>query len=302
MKTRGERDIAKTEAPAMDATTRPPARIRRPGHLALRVPDVSAAVDFYTRVVRLSLTEEADGVGYLRSRFEHHCLELHPSDRAGVLHFGWETDSDEDTHTLRAMLVTQGIVVRDAPPEPGRRGVAFQFQDNLGMWNEVYRATERLALLLPDGPLPALRQAHFTRMSPDPDADLAFFRSVGFRISDWVPGVQAFLRCGHEHHNVGFLKFDRPMLHHHAYDVGSWDGIKAVCDWATLQGVAVEAGPVRHAAGNNIAVYVRDPNALRVEFFCEMEMIDDDEDHDERRQPVIFDLWHQSPPPPGFRD
>ncbi|MGQ0550164.1 MAG: VOC family protein, partial [Armatimonadota bacterium] len=120
-------------------------RIRRPGHVALRVPDVPAAIDFYTRVVRLSLTEEAAGVAYLRSCFEHHCLELHPSDRAGVLHFGWETDSDDDTEALRATLVAQAVVVRDVAPEPGRRGAAFQFQDSLGMWNEVYRGMDRLA-------------------------------------------------------------------------------------------------------------------------------------------------------------
>ncbi len=281
---------------------RPPRRIRRPGHLALRTPDVARAADFYTRVIRLAVTEEAGGVAYLRSRFEHHCLELHPGDRAGILHFGWETDGDEDTEALHAMLAHQGVVVRDAPPEPGRAGLAFQFQDSLGMWNEVYRAMDRLAVLVSDGPFPTLRQAHFTRMSPDPDADLAFFRSVGFRVSDWVPATQAFVRCRPEHHNLGFLKFERAMLHHHAYDVGTWDGIKTILDWVMAQGARVEVGPVRHAAGNNIAVYVRDPDAVRVELFCEMEAIDDDEDHDTRRQPVVFDLWHQSPPPPGFRD
>lgn len=281
---------------------RPPVRIRRPGHLALRVPDARKAADFYTGVIRLAITEEAAGVIYLRSRFEHHCLELHPSDRAGVLHLGWETDSDQETLGLRALLTDRGAVTREAPLEPGRRGVAFQFQDSLGMWNEVYRAMDRLPLLVPDGPLPAQRLAHFTRMSPDPDADLAFFRSIGFRVSDRVPGLQAFLRCRPEHHALGFLKHDQPMLHHHAYDVGSWDGIKSVLDWAALRGVPVEVGPVRHAPGNNISVYLRDPNAVRVEFFCEMELIEDDEDHDGRRQPLVFDLWRQSPPPPGFRE
>jgi catechol 2,3-dioxygenase-like lactoylglutathione lyase family enzyme len=282
--------------------SRPPRRIRRPGHLALRTPDVPRAADFYTRVVGLVRTAESDGVVFLRSRFEHHCLELHPAAAAGVDHLAWETDSDEDTEALRATLQRQGTTLRASPPEPGRLGVAFQFQDSLGMWNEVYRASERLPALVPDGPRPPLRQAHFTRMSPDPDRDMMFFRALGFRVSDWVPGVQAFVRCAPEHHHLGFLKYERAMLHHHAYDVGSWDGVKAVLDWAATQGWRIEVGPVRHAAGNNIAVYLRDPDAVRVEFYCEMELIDDDEDHDERRQPVVFDLWHQSPPPPGFRD
>ncbi len=286
---------------------RPPRRIRRPGHLAMAVSDVGRAADFYTRVIGLAEVERAGGIVYLRSQFEHHCLELHPlfdpaAPRAAPLHLGWETDSDEDTEALRTVLTRSGIPLRSAPAEPGRLGVAFQFQDVLGMWNEVYRTMQRLAVIVPGAAAPLLRQAHFTRMSPDPDADLAFFRAIGFRVSDWVPGVQSFLRCAGEHHNVGFLKFDQPVLHHHAYDVGSWDAIKTVLDRVALQGWKVEAGPVRHAAGNNIAVYVRDPDAVRVEFFCEMEAFEDDEDHDTRRQPVVFDLWHQSPPPQGFRD
>lgn len=286
---------------------RPPRRIRRPGHLALAVPDVGRAVDFYTRVVGLVEVERVGAIVYLRAQFEHHSLELHPLfdrtvGRAEPLHLGWETDSDDDTEALRMVLRRAGVPIREPDAEPGRLGTAFHFRDSLGMWNEVYRAMDRVAAFVARGPAPALRQAHFTRMSPDPDADLAFFQAIGFRISDWVPGVQSFLRCAPEHHNVGFLKFDRPLLHHHAYDVGSWDGIKAVLDRVIAQGWKVEVGPVRHAAGNNIAVYVRDPDAVRVEFFCEMEQIGGDEDHQTRRQPVVFDLWRQSPPPAGFRD
>jgi catechol 2,3-dioxygenase-like lactoylglutathione lyase family enzyme len=282
-------------------TARAPRRIKRLGHIALRTPDVPRAEDFYTRVVGLVRTDVDDGVVYLRSRFEHHCLALHRAHAAGADHFGWETDGDLETEALRAALAARGVTVAEAPAEPGRRGLAFRFQDSLGMWNEVYGTSQRLAALVPEAGA-GLRLAHVTRMTPDPDRDQAFFRAAGFRMSDWVPGVQAFLRCAPEHHSVGFLKFERPMLHHHAFDVGSWDAIKTVLDRATQQRWKVDAGPVRHAAGNNIAVYIRDPDGVRVEFFCEMEAIDDDDDHDDRRQPVIFDLWHQSAPPPGFRD
>lgn len=286
----------------MTGTPRPPCRIRRPGHLALDVPDLPRALDFYTRIVRLTVAQEADGAVYLRAGFGHHCLALHRAGAAGVRHLGWETDSDEATAALRAALERHAVPTRDAAPAPGRRGLAFQFQDPEGMWHEVYRAMDRLPALVPQGPIPPLRLGHFTRVTPDPDAALAFFRAVGFRVSDWLPGAQAFLRCAPEHHNLGLLKFQRAQLHHHAYDVGDWNGIKFVLDWTARQEWPVESGPVRHAAGNNIAVYVRDPNGVRVEFFCEMEAIPDDEDHDGRRQPLIFDLWRRQPPPPGFRD
>lgn len=281
---------------------RPPTRVRHPGHLALDVPDLPRTLDFYTRVIGLTVVEQVEDVAYLRTQFEHHCLVLHQASAPGVRHFGWETESDEETDAFRSFLKQRDVSIREAPPEPGRRGTAFQFQDPLGFWHEVYRAQDRLPVLVPQGPAPVLRLGHFTHATPDPDAALAFFRSVGFRVSDWVPGNQAFLRCSPDHHNLAYLKFERTLLHHHAYQVPDWGAIKGMLDRMALHRWPVEAGPVRHAAGNNIAVYVRDPNALRVEFYCEMERIEDDEDHDTRRQPVMFDLWHQKPPPPGFRD
>lgn len=219
-----------------------------------------------------------------------------------MAHLAWETDSDAETEALQDALRRLGVPLREAPPEPGRAGAAFQFRDAGGMWNEVYRSMERQPVTVAPGPMPVMRLGHFTRMSADVDAEVAFFRAAGFRVSDWVPGVQGFLRCNQEHHNLGLLGFERAMLHHHAFDVGDWGGIKMVLDWLCRQGWPVEVGPVRHAAGNNVALYIRDPNAVRVEFFCELEQIPDDEDHVERRQPIVFDRWQQKPPPPGFRD
>lgn len=281
---------------------RAPRRIQRPGHLALTVPDVERAVDFYTRALRMRVVERQDGVVYLSPGFPHHYLELHPGSPPGVHHFAWETDSDEETEALRRELAAQGIPVEEAPPEPGRKGLAFRFLDSTGMWNEVYRGMERLPVMVSGASYPVLRLGHFTRMTTDPDRDLEFFRRLGFRVSDWLPGTQAFLRCRPEHHNVGFLKYHREQLHHHAYDVGDWNALKAVLDTLAAEGIPAECGPLRHAAGNNICVYVRDPFGIRVEFFCEMEPIEDDEDHLERRQPFVFDLWHQTGPPEGFRD
>lgn len=290
----------------MAVPLRPPCRVRRPGHVAMTVPDPRASADFYTQVLHLTLVEEVDRVLYLRSRFEHHCLELHPavaSEPPAVRHTGWETDSDEATEAYRGFLQRQGVAVRDAPAEPGRRGLAFQFQDSMGLWHEVYRAMDRLAVLVTPSPFPILRQAHFAYNSPDVDRELAFFRSIGFRVSDWVPGVQGSLRCTPDHHNISLFKYERRAgLHHQGFDAGDWQHLKAVLDGMAHQKVPVEVGPVRHAVGNNISIYFLDPNRFRVEVYCEMEQIEDDEDHDTRRQPLIFDLWQHKTVPPGFRE
>lgn len=281
---------------------RPPLRIRRPGHVALNVPDLGRSIDYYTRVLGLRVVDDMDGVAYLRSRFEHHCLELHRGEEAAVRHTGWETDSDEQTEALRGYLETLEVPIRDATDEPGRRGLVFQFQDTNGLWHEVYRSMDRLPVLVTNGPFPTLRQAHFAYNTPDVDRELAFFRRIGFRVSDWLPETQGSLRCTPDHHSISLFKFERGGLHHQGFDIGDWDSLKVLLDWMAAQDAPAEVGPVRHATGNNISIYIRDPDRFRVEIFCEMEQIEDDEDHDTRRQPHVFDLWQQKPPPPGFRE
>lgn len=277
-------------------------RIRRPGHLALAVVDLERAVDFYTRVVRMVVSERSEGCVYLRTQWEHHSLDLRAAAAPGVRHLGWETWSDAETQALRAHLAAAGVALREAPDEPGRLGEAFEFQDAGGMWNQVYRTMERMAALVCDAAFPRLTLGHFTRLSADPDGELNFFRQAGFRVSDWLPGRQAFLRCNDEHHNLGLLGFTQNRLHHHAYEVADWEAVRRVLDGVTQAGWPVEVGPVRHAPANNVTVYIRDPDAFRVEFYCEMEHLPDDDDHDRRRQPLVFDLWHGGKPPEGFRD
>jgi catechol 2,3-dioxygenase-like lactoylglutathione lyase family enzyme len=153
-----------------------------------------------------------------------------------------------------------------------------------------------------NGPFPILRQAHFAYNSPDVDRDLAFFRAVGFRVSDWTPGRQGCLRCLPEHHNLSLFHHTSPRFHHQGFDIGSWEHLKRILDWMAAQEYAIEVGPVRHALGNNISIYLVDPDRFRIELFCEMEQIPDDEDHETRRQPPLFDLWRRQPVPEGFRE
>jgi catechol 2,3-dioxygenase len=84
--------------------------------------------------------------------------------------------------------------------------------------------------------------------------------------------------------------------------VGDWGQIKLVLDALCRRQVVPDVGPVRHGPGNNIAVYVRDPAGFRIEFYCEMEQIEDDEDHERTYHPPTMNLWLRQPAPPGFHD
>lgn len=258
-----------------------PRWIKRIGHVGLGVPDVERSLDFYTRAANLVLTERGeDGSAYLRCQAEHHCLSLHPAPEPHLDHVGWETLSDEDTEVLAGRLRRAGVAVTEAPPEPGRLGAAYRFRDPEGRRVEVYRASQRVAGIVSPGPFTLKRLAHVTLASRDLAAIERFYRGpLDFRLSDRRPGRGTWLRCNPDHHGVGILAEPRGLIDHHAYEVADWDAIKQICDWMYRQGFPLEAGPMRHGPGNNVNVYVCDPDGLKIEFYCEMELIEDDEDH-----------------------
>ncbi len=270
------------------------------GHVALGVRDVERALDFYVRDANLLLVDRGrDGTAYLRCQAEHCSLELHPSPESGLDHLGFETGSDEDTDAFRRRLEQHRVPVIDAPPEPGRLGRAFRFRDPLGIWVEVYRAMERLPNIVSPGPFTVNRLGHVTVLTPDLEEAERFYREVaGFRLSDKRRGHGAWLRCNPDHHTLAFLTADRTVIDHHAYEIPDWNELKKVCDWTYRQGFPLEAGPMRHGPGNNVNVYIKDPDGLKIEFYAEMEQITDNEDHlrNHPRSGALYgNLWQFKP-------
>lgn len=284
----------------MDDALRPPRLIERLGHLAIGVADLARSVDFYTRACNLRLVENEKGVAYLRSRYEHHCLVLRQSPTPGLQHLGFETLDDGATERLRSELLRRGVPVRESEREPARVGLSFEFQDPDGTWVEVYRTMQRLAGIVSQGPFDLVKLGHFNLGTPHVEAQTEFYHSIGFRVSDRHERG-TFLRCNADHHGLAFIRGGRPALRHHAYELSGWDQVKLLLDWMFHQGVAPTAGPHRHGPGNNIAVYVRDPDGFHIEFYCEMEQIDDDEDH-AREYLRFWNLWLRQGPPPGYND
>lgn len=278
---------------------KPPRRIKNVGYVALNVTDLARALDFYSRCCNLVPVYEESGYALLRSKYEHHCVALYSSNASSLRHIGFETNEDSATEQLKYDLQKMNVPIREAESIPGRLGLAFQFQDPEGNWVEVYKCLSRLPGIVSQGAFNIERLGHFTMLSKDIMRLCEFYRQIGFRISDRSPrGV--FTRCGTDHHGLAFLPSDRSTLHHHAFDLGDWEQIKLLLDWMFKHGVVPEAGPGRHGPGNNIAVYIRDPDGFRVEFYCEMEQIYDDEDH-ERDYPVkMFNLWLRKPAPESF--
>lgn len=129
-----------------------------------------------------------------------------------------------------------------------------------------------------------------------------FVEGLGFKVSDVIPDMGAFLRCSTDHHNVLVMRAPVSFLHHTSWQV---DDIDEVGRGATAMLGADPSRHVwglgRHYAGSNFFWYLKDPAGNFSEYYSDMDYIPDDQ----LWTPEILEgakgyfSWGP-PPPPSF--
>ena len=100
--------------------------------------------------------------------------------------------------------------------------------------------------------------------------------ALGYRPSDIVRNddgaVSAcFLRCDREHHALALFAASSARFDHQCYETSCWNDIRDWGDHAAAQRTEIEWGAARHGAGNNLFIFIRDPDGIPVEFSAELE-------------------------------
>jgi catechol 2,3-dioxygenase-like lactoylglutathione lyase family enzyme len=141
---------------------------------------------------------------------------------------------------------------------------------------------------------------HVVVGSTDQQASQRFFQQgLGFKVSDTVPGLAAFMRCSTDHHNVLIQQAPVTFLHHTSWQV---DDVDEVGRGASAMLAADPSRHVwglgRHHVGSNFFWYLRDPAGNFSEYYSDLDCIVDDA----LWQPGVWEgargLYNWGPPPP----
>jgi len=122
---------------------------------------------------------------------------------------------------------------------------------------------------------------HLTFASLDVERFQSFYvDKLGFALSDRVEHADGtlatcFTRSNHEHHTIACFKSNRVGIDHHSYEAGEWDTIRDWCDHFAGRDVQLMWGPGRHGPGNNLFVFIEDPDGNWIEVSAELEVIHD---------------------------
>lgn len=125
---------------------------------------------------------------------------------------------------------------------------------------------------------PPRRLGHLVIGSPDfaGTRDL-LVDGLGLRVSDQLDGVIAFLRCSTDHHNVAVVSSPVPMLQHYSWECDDVDHVGHTATSLLRTDPDRQAwGFGRHYVGSNYFWYLRDPSGSFIEFYSDMDVIDDE--------------------------
>jgi catechol 2,3-dioxygenase-like lactoylglutathione lyase family enzyme len=164
----------------------------------------------------------------------------------------------------------------------------------------VERANNRASVLSRTSAVRPRKLGHVVIGSVDQAATQQFFtEGIGFKTSDVVPDLAAFMRCSTDHHNVLVQQAPVNFLHHTSWQVDDVDDVGRGAMAMLAEHPERHAwGLGRHHIGSNFFWYLKDPAGNFSEYYSDMDCIVDDQ----LWTPGVFEgakaLYDWGPPPP----
>lgn len=281
-------------------------------NIALAVPDLDETEQFYLdRWGLASVNGEGDSQRrYLRALTSaHHGLSLEQAaagtDRGELVHVSFDVATRDDLDAaVEEAVAAGGRVEREPGPAigPGHEFSAAVRDPDGNTVQLVYgtRVTEeshRARIVSPR------KLGHVVLNTPQRATLERFYATLGLRVSDRTARGMSFLRCNRDHHSLALVDSERTGIQHVAFDVVDMDSVMTALGALTREGTACVWGPGRHGPGHNIFTYYADPAGIFIEYYAELEQVD--EELDGPLEATFWgeewkgDTWGYAGPPPS---
>ncbi len=147
---------------------------------------------------------------------------------------------------------------------------------------------------------PARKLGHAVLGTTDLAVTRAFFLDgLGFKVSDSMKDIGAFIRCSTDHHDVLVLQAPVGFLHHTSWEVDDIDevgrGAAAMLEDHPERHIW---GLGRHHAGSDFFWYLKDPAGNFSEYYSDVDCIVDDQLWTLETLEGAKGLFNWGPPPP----
>lgn len=256
-------------------------------YVGFGVSNVAAWADAAVKVFGMELAPSFPGrVERLRMDEAAWRIVLEPSAANDLLYAAFEVDGAPAVRRLAGLLAADGVETQSLTPrESADRGVAggIRCVDPDGLTIELVHGPEAadtafasaLGVNFVTG---ALGMGHLVVTTTDPGRSLAFYRTLGMRLSDYItlplgpaPEVTiSFLHCNARHHTLALLPYPAAQrLNHLMVEVDSVDQVIQAYYRASRHGLPIVRHLGRHTNDRMLSFYARTPAGFDVEYGCE---------------------------------
>ena len=262
--------------------------VLRPGFIQLRVLDMPASIEHYTKRIGFhQVCEGPDGRVYLKAadEFDHHSIVLRRSDAAGVDLMSFKVREDADLDRFAKRVADYGLAVDHvaAGEQPGigrRIGFTIPSGHRIELFAQSDMSDPKPRVHNPDvwelepHGMAARRFDHALLYGPDIEKNLDFFvKALDFACAERVDmpdGLLAiWLTAGMKAHDIAFVKYPEPnKFHHVAFELENWNDVGHAADILTRYDISVDIGPTRHGITRGQTIYFFDPSGNRNEVFA----------------------------------
>ncbi len=251
--------------------------VRRLGYAVYESPDVMRMADYYEEVLGFAAVERSASRAVMATEMGQEVLVFEKGSSNHCSRLSLEVAPDFDLRDAAKILAPYGIgAAMRSDVTPGVAQAAV-FTDPKGTQIELFSAPKSSDAKSRGGGISPVKFGHiaFTATTAQTISDF-YCNALGFRVSDWIGNVFAFLRCGPDHHTCNFIDGPDGAMHHMAFELKDWAHVLSACDLLAHHRRPIIWGPGRHEVGHNIFIYHRDPDDHIIELFTEIDLMKDE--------------------------
>jgi len=259
-------------------------------HLCFESPNPEKLSDFYGKIMQMK-PQSIGGNAWLCSGKNRQIL-IKEGMKNRLEFAAFSCRDEEGLNLLKERVKEEGIEVINLQPDLFQNdAISIVDQDGHNISFGLSKPNMNAESVL-NGPLQHLT---FSTLNVEKFVDF-YVGKLGFCISDRVLHsngnlATCFVRSNHEHHTVACFKSDRIGVDHHSYEAGEWNAIRDWCDHFASMNIELMWGPGRHGPGNNLFVFVEDPDGNWIEISAELEVIHGRPSKDWPQEERTLNLW-----------
>lgn len=257
-------------------------------HMALQSADPARMAVFYADAMNMDVRQDAEIYvceGPLRR------MLFVPGESRRLDYVAFACRDEEGLEAVRNKVTSEGLNLL-ASPSPYFSDGAFAVRDsddNVVVFGLAEQEAPKRGIR---GPL-----QHLTLASQEPDAIEDFYvNKLGFRTSDYARGedgrtLAVWTRSNHEHHTLACFRRGRQGIDHFSFEAGDWSVIKDWCDRMGERRIPIVWGPGRHGPGNNLFIFIEDPDKNWIEISAELEVMYDRPSKTWAAEDYTLNMW-----------